>query len=279
MQYRIYLDVFFLVNFVMDYIVLHVTAHVMEFSVSIWKKIMASLTGSLWAVVEIILMKYQEQLKGFLGMITYVVIPVLMLLIIMGWSNRKKMIKGILVLYVVTFCLSGICYAGWNYLGFGYAFVSGIIQKEQIFLGIAVFYGIICLGRIMIKVRKNYGSNIYKVRLTIQNHRVQFNGLVDTGNVLTDPYTGKMVHIVRSAVLNRILSGEKDYAALHYRLIPYHSVGKESGLLPVIDVDSMEIYERNRMIFKDSAAIGIYDGALTETSSYDALINAAVLRN
>lgn len=275
---QIYLDVFFLVNFIMDLIVLKITSYLVEDTASIWRHLGASFVGSAWAVAEIILTNYQQDLKRFLGIITYAVVPFFMLMIIMGWSNRKKLLKSILVLYVVTFCLSGICYVGWNHLGFGYAFVSGIIRKEHIIGGIVVLLVIMSLGKILLKIRRKYGSDIYKVQLTIRGSRVQFNGLMDTGNVLTDPYTGRGVHIVRSAVMNRIITG-KDYASLHYRLIPYNSVGNESGLLPVIDVDSMEIFESGRRIFNDSAAIGIYDGALSGTSSYDGLLNAAVLRN
>lgn len=279
MQYRIYLDVFFLVNFIMDFFVLWVTSYLMEESAAIWRYLGAAFVGSAWAVTEIILTNLQTHLKIFLGIITYTIVPCLMLMIIMGWSNRKKLIKSVLVLYIVTFCLSGICYVGWNHLGFGYAYVSGIIKKEQVILGIVILVVIMSIGKILVKVRRKYGSNIYKVQLTIHGSRVQFNGLMDTGNVLTDPYTGKGVHIVKSAVMNRILTGNVDYASLHYRLIPYNSVGNENGLLPVIDVDCMEIFESGRRIFNESAAIGIYDGALSGTLSYDGLINAAVLRN
>ncbi|MDD6572062.1 MAG: sigma-E processing peptidase SpoIIGA [Thermoflexaceae bacterium] len=279
MQYKIYLDVFFVVNFIMDYIVLRITCFILDIYAGIWRRIGASFLGGMWAALEMILMTYHEHLKIFLTIITYTAVPFLMLLIIMGWSNRKIIKKSLLVLYVVTFCLSGICYAGWNYLEYGYAIVSGIIRKEQIISGTVILGIVMFLMKIMVKVRKKYGNDICKVIVTIHNHRIQFSGLMDTGNVLTDPYTGKSVHIVRAAVMNRVLLRVKDYATLHYRLIPYNSVGNESGLLPVIDVECMEIYECNRMIFKDSAAIGIYDGALCKTCSYDALINAAVFRN
>lgn len=279
MQYRIYLDVFFVVNFIMDYIVLRITCIVLDIYANLWRRLGASLTGGIWAVTEIILMTYHERLKVFLIIFTYTAVPLLMLLIIMGWSNRKRIIKSLPVLYVVTFCLSGICYAGWNYLEYGYAFVSGIIRTGQVVSGTVILGVIMFIMKIMVKVRRKYGNDICKVILTIHDNRIQFTGLMDTGNVLTDPYTGKNVHIVRAAVVNRVLSGIKDYASLHYRLIPYNSVGNESGLLPVIDVECMEIYERNRMIFKDSAAIGIYDGVLCRTYSYDALINAAIFRN
>lgn len=279
MQYKIYLDVFFVVNFIMDYVVLCVTGLLLDIHSAMWRRLFASAIGGIWAVIETIFMINHDNWKFFLGIITYTVIPVMMLFIVMGWSNRKKLIKSLVILYAVTFCLSGICYAGWNYMAYGYSFVSGIIRKEQVITGMAVLFLMMSMVKMFMRVRRKYGNDIYKVKLTIHENRIQFNGLMDTGNVLTDPYTGKNVHIVRSSVMNRILSGETDYAALHYRLIPYNSVGNESGLLPVIDADCMEIYECNRMIFKDSAAIGIYDGILSGTSSYDALINAAVFRN
>lgn len=279
MQYRIYLDVFFLINFIMDYIVLDVTAVILKLHCRVWRKLFAAMFGGIWAVISVYFIIKNESLKIYLGIITYAVVSVIMILILMGLENKKKVFVGTLVLYVVTFVLAGVCSVVWNYSYLGYGIVSGIIEKEEMALGIIIFFVVKCLVEQVIETRQKYKSNICRVQLTINNRQIEFSGLIDTGNVLKDPFTGRIVHIVRAAVLKSILNGTNDYAGLHYRLVPYNSVGNESGLMPVIDAECMKVSECNEIIFEGAAVIGIYNGILATNGMYDALINAGVLKN
>lgn len=278
MQNKIYLDVFFMINVIMDYLILHITLMLAGIQCSFVRKIMASFLGGTWAVIAIILMTKHENCKYLIGIVTYLVISALMLLVVFGWNGRNLLVKGFVFLYAAAFCLSGACYGIWYYMVPGYAITTGLIKKEAIILGIVFLFVIKVFMEALIRVRERYGNEICKVKLLMNHHWIQFQGLIDTGNVLTDPYTGKMVHIVRSSVMKKILEDNEDYAALHYRLVPFRSVGNEHGMIPVIDVECMEVYERNKMIYKDNAAIGIYDGSLSDAASYDAILNASVFR-
>ncbi len=278
MQNRIYLDVFFMINFIMDYVVLSVTFSVMEEPGKVWRRLSAAFFGGIWAVLVVVLMKNHGQWKILLNIATYTLITVLMLVIATDRPDGKKILKGYFIMFVTTFCLSGICYALWYHTLVGYLFTVGKFRTEHLILGSVCVWGIKSFVKMFLRVRRNFGSDLCKVELTIENNHIQLRGLIDTGNVLKDPYTGQNVHIVRSDVIKKVLRKNEDYTKLHYRLVPFHSVGRDEGLIPVIDVDCMKVFDCRRMIFKDSAAIGIYDGILSGTSSYDALINAAVFR-
>lgn len=279
MQGRIYLDVFFVINFIMDYIVLSVTFSILGEPGKIWRRLLAAFIGGVWAVLNVILVKYHGQWKILLNVATYTVTAVSMLLVAGGGRDAKKMLRAYFTMFVSAFCLAGICYAVWYHTAVGYMLVTGRISVIHIVIGCICFLVVKSAVKKFLRVRRSFGSDLCKVELTIENNRIQFLGLIDTGNVLKDPYTGKNVHIVRSDILSSVLEKKENYPKLHYRLVPFHSVGKEGGLIPVIDVDCMKVFDCRRMIFKDEAAIGIYDGMLSGTSSYDALINAAVFRN
>lgn len=276
---KVYLDAFFLVNFIMDFIVLKTTMTLLECYCK-WVRLgIASAFGAVWSVVALIfIMKFQKY-KVFVCLITYTVVAAIMLFIVLGQKALIKLPRAIVVLYVVTFALAGICFGIWNYTAFGYAWISGMIRKEQVVLGVTLFLLVKFILKRIIYVRKKYNSAIYKVCLQVMGKTVVFNGLLDTGNVLVDPFTGRIVHIVKSDVLSDLLAGENDLTRLHYRLVPYNSVGQAHGLLPVIDVDCMEVYECNKVIFKGDAAIGIYEGKLTGNGHYEGLLNAAVFKN
>lgn len=279
MQGRIYLDVFFVINFIMDYIVLSVTFSILGERSKIWRRLLAAFMGGLWAVFVVIVMKYHGQWKILLNAATYTVITVLMLMIAGERRDVKKLLRAYSTMFVCAVCLAGICYAVWYHTAVGYMLVTGQLSVVQIGAGCICFCLIKSAVKKFLRVRRSFGSDLCKVELTIEKSHIQFLGLIDTGNVLKDPYTGKNVHIVRSDILSGILRNKDDYAKRHYRLVPFHSVGKEAGLIPVIDVECMKVFDCRRMIFKDEAVIGIYDGMLSGTSSYDALINAAVFRN
>lgn len=256
-----------------------ITRHMMGLSGEGLRIVCAAVIGGLWSMAAVCLMIKFEGWKIWIDLVTYCVITLVMWAVASGWKQRRKWLKGALVMWIVTMVLSGVSHVLWYHKSYGYAWVSGMIRKEYL-LG-AILFGIVLQQVVlqMIRIRRKYGNEIYKVRLTVNRRQIEMNGLFDSGNVLTDPYTGRMVHIVRLELLQKVLEKQENPAQMHYRLIPFHSVGEQEGLLPVIDVECMEVFDCKQRIYKDAATIGLYDGILTGTDSYDVLLNGALLRN
>jgi stage II sporulation protein GA (sporulation sigma-E factor processing peptidase) len=260
----------------MDYLIIHITINFLDEVTKIWRKALAAFTGSIWAVVQVLISVRHPHSKAALLFAGYCIIAVLMAAIAVGTCRLRRVLRGTLVLYIVSFVTAGACYAIYNYSLTGYIIESNMLSKGQLIAGIFIIIAVKNLMKILIRVRRKYQNNIYHIRLKIKDQYVYLRGLCDTGNVLVDPYTGKNVHIVTATVLKNILNkGERD---IRCRLVPYNSVGQSRGLLPVIDAECMEIYEDDRVIFKDTAVIGIYKGELSGSDLYDALINAAVFK-
>ena len=260
----------------MDYLIIHITINFLDEVTKIWRKILAAFMGSVWAVFDVLISVKHPHSKGFLMLISYCIVAVIMVAIAVGTCKLRRVFRGTLVMYIVSFVTAGACYAIYNYSLTGYIFRSNMLSEGELIAGIAVTFAVKAAMKVFITVRKKYQNNIYHIKLKIKGKCVYLRGLCDTGNVLVDPYTGKNVHIVTTSALGDILKkGEKD---IRCRLVPYNSVGHSYGLLPVIDAECMEIYENDKMIFKDTAVIGIYKGELSGSDSYDALINAAVLK-
>ncbi len=94
------------------------------------------------------------------------------------------------------------------------------------------------------------GSDLMPVELNYQNERVCIWALRDTGNTLKDPISGNPVLVVGPKVAARLLGLTQkqldnpveavgDMPGL--RLIPYHTVGKENGLLLGIRLPNIKI--------------------------------------
>lgn len=259
MTLSIYLDIFFAVNLMMDYFIISITDRILDLNGKMTWKMLGAFLGSLWAVVAVIV---RINLKP----VTYIVLPVIMIMPVLGIKNRRKIAKSIFVMYMVTFVLSGVCSGLWNMV------CSRKINSLILILGLILSVILLHILGEYIKVRKKYGDGIYKVNIKINNEEIRCKGYLDTGNLLKDPYTGRIVHIISKSVL------PIEKINIGCRLVPFHSIGNENGLIPVIDVDSMVIYNEKNVIYKGTGTIGIYEGVISKYGMYDALLNGSVLK-
>ena len=137
MHYVVYIDVLFVVNFIMDYVVLSITTTILP-KVTTWtrlqgskaicvkylRRIAGSLIGAIWATVLLWFRKEQWQF----ALITYIIIGPMMLMTTTGKMHPKEMLKSIGVMYVVTFVLAGATYAIYYYTLVGY-FIHNAMAK------------------------------------------------------------------------------------------------------------------------------------------------------
>ena len=91
------------------------------------------------------------------------------------------------------------------------------------------------------------------VELCYQGRRMQVRGLRDTGNLLRDPLTGESVLVADAAVGRQLLGLSREQLqnpaqalqqGLPGRLIPYHSVGNQGGLLLALRLKEIRIGAR-----------------------------------
>ena len=101
--------------------------------------------------------------------------------------------------------------------------------------------------------------------LTLEGRRVALTALVDTGNTLTDPATGRPVLVAEADSLEELLppglrpgpAELRDPAGvlerledgpwrLRFRLLPYRAVGVERGLLLALRMDRVQVGEEDR---------------------------------
>lgn len=104
--------------------------------------------------------------------------------------------------------------------------------------------------------RRELGGKIIPVELTNRGKTVQIRALVDTGNMLKDPVTGEAVLVVCNK-LGIILAGLTesqiadpiqtlmDHPHIGLRLLPYHTVGKNNGMMLAMKIDRIKLMGKN----------------------------------
>ena len=92
-------------------------------------------------------------------------------------------------------------------------------------------FGIMGVGAVVFLLlfyrREEGGEDLCAATLVRGEKCVRVIALIDSGNSLTEPVSGKPVSVLDQEVFDS-LWGED---AMYYRAIPYHSIGKEKGLM------------------------------------------------
>lgn len=132
----------------------------------------------------------------------------------------------------------------------------------------------------MFKNRKN--KRYYIMNVTHNDKKVTVSALFDSGNLLREPITGKCVSILEWSEAKKLFEADFEYSELQNHaedmklwVIPFNSLGNQSGMIFAFLADSIDIPEEKKKI--DKSFIGIYEGRLSQNEEYRALLNAGLL--
>lgn len=123
---------------------------------------------------------------------------------------------------------------------------------------------------------QNVGQSICRATLICGNNRITVNALIDSGNCLIEPISGRPVSVVDEKVFAEVWHG----GSVGYRAIPYHSIGKKHGilqgyLLPELQLELDGITKCFRNIYIAVSKEQIADSA--EADSVKMIVNPGLL--
>ena len=99
-----------------------------------------------------------------------------------------------------------------------------------------------------------------------EGKRAEAAALIDSGNSLTEPVSGKPVCIVDRTLFDRLWDKSPDA----FRAIPYHSIGKRRGIMPGFLLPGLQLeIEGMTYVFND-VYVAVSEEAISETGSIGA---------
>lgn len=104
--------------------------------------------------------------------------------------------------------------------------------------------------------------------------QVTVQAIVDTGNCLKEPISGKPVSVVERAVFDRLW---KDEPPEGFRAIPYRSVGCERGIMKGYEVPEIMIEQDGMRKVCRNVYVGVSERAVSSTEKYRMLVNPELL--
>ena len=259
MQYEVYLDVLFLENMMMDFLILLAVKRVFPCSATYGSLLAGSFTGSL--LTCIILFFPCPVWSRYI--LLFFLVNSCMTAIGLKIRTFPVFLKAWLLLYLASFLLGGIM--SWLRLYFGKFFR---MTSFLFTLGICGFF-LLYHGLLFLKKLWKLQNHSYDVILTINGKDFHLKAFLDSGNHLSDPLTGKPVHIISKNACQKIFF---QISPESFRYIPYQTIQKTASVLPVLSIQKMRITGESECLIH-SPLIGISEQKNFENGRYEMLLH------
>lgn len=259
MQYEVYLDVLFLENMMMDFLILLAVKKVFPCSATYGSLLAGSFAGSLLTCI-ILLFPCPVWLRYIL---LFFLVNSCMTAIGLKLRTLPVFLKAWVLLYLVSFLLGGIM--SWLRLYFGNFFRMASLLFT---LGICGYF-LLYHGLLFLKKLWKLQNHSYDVILTVNGKDFHLRAFLDSGNHLSDPLTGKPVHIISRNACRKITS---QISPGRFRYIPYQTIQKSDSVLPVLSVQKMKITGESEILIQ-SPLIGISEQKNFGNGKYEMLLH------
>ncbi|MBQ2691643.1 MAG: sigma-E processing peptidase SpoIIGA [Clostridia bacterium] len=252
----IYIDALFCVNFIIDLFLINMTSVVRGNSSSLKRMALAAVVGGFAGCVLFFLP------EGGLLIAARPICCMAMSYIAYGYSGRRRFVGDCIMLFVMSFILSG-CVIAISQLA---PQTGGIVNNSSVYFDIsfrtlifgsaAVYFSLQCLWR---PGSMGTANEKKKIRVTIGENEIGFNAFVDTGNLMRDPVSRKKVIMVSPSIMRDLLGSEgkllDDLESANvssvferlaacggpaYGIAPYTAVGGR-GMMITIRPDTVEV--------------------------------------
>lgn len=207
---KIYIELVFIVNFLLDFIILYGTKKLLKLNKSNKRLLLASIIGSLSTIIIFL------KITNIILLILKILLSLILIIVSFGKSN---ILINTFYFYLISIIIGGTIYLFdlnknlyFNYL------ILIILSPIIIYL--------------LIKELNKHRLNIndkYLVEITISKKKYKLEGFIDTGNRLSSPIKKEPVILVNLKI---------NYNKVIY--IPYKALNTE-GIIPCIKPDKIMI--------------------------------------
>lgn len=295
----VYLDKLFIGNLLVNWLLLWLAGRLSQVKVKHYRVFIGSCVGSLYSLAYFTyggdyLFSFAAKIAVSLVMVAAAFLPL----------PPRKFVFCLSFFYLVSFAAGGTV-IGFSYLvnsAGGFEQISNftaIVDRylwPGLLLVLVVFWaGVAVLPRYF-RGRQRIESLKLPMTIYLDGHGVTVRGLVDTGNSLCDPVSGEPVVVVEHNAIREVLPGPmKETSACtqdaigviermidtpwsgRLRLIPFHSLGNDRGILLGIRPDRVEFVRDNRIQRVERVVVGIHGRRLDAGEEYNAIINPSML--
>lgn len=280
----IYIDTLFLINFIINYLILLCTARICGAAAHRLRIALGGIFGGLYAAASVF---------GALGFLAspFIKIGAGIAMVMIAFGGQKKLLKVILVFFAVAAAFGGAVLAV-SLLGGGGITDEGFfmpVTLKVLILSFGASYAVISI--VFTAAAKRQCREIDSVTVEREGRSAGFKALRDTGNSLADPITGRSVMVAEASAVAglfdddtariltliqsetpvqvmEMLGGMKTQT--RFLLVPYSAVGSKNGMLLAFFPDKVLVNGKARA----EIIVAVSPNSVSENGEYSALIGA-----
>ena len=277
MEVKIFVDVLFIINFIIDYILLSVTSFFAKKSPSLFKMCLSSVIGALFSSAMFFVPE-----SSFFSFFSSLTVAFLMVFFAFGTNKAFVLIKDTAILYLVSAVMSGICFSFVFSGKFSQSAINnGIfytdINAYTLLLVFVISVFLIHTSTGYIKKQKIKSSYIYNVTIERNGRTVCDSALFDTANFMRDPISQKSVIIAEwqsvsslfdeDAITEAIVNNPKDFL-----YIACNGIGGSTGMYAF----SPDKVTSSEICFFEPVLVAITEIPLDKDGSYRIILPNSV---
>lgn len=302
----LYLDLIWLLNFLIDYLLLWMTATFRKVEVKKWRLMLASAIGSSY-----VLFLFLPPLMPFYTFGIKLILSLIIVQVAFGFGNLQKYLMSFLMFYFVSFVTGGGMLAAHFYLQTNHELVQGVVSTQSTGYGDKITWLFVLIGFPLmywfsksrwnqIEATKVKTNVLSKVIVYLEGERIECSGLIDTGNQLYEPLSKTPVMMMETVcfqgkmptTLMEQIDQVKNLAQLDFdslglstnwlqriRLVPYRGVRQAMEIMFAIRPDQVEIIHDNQRYITEKVLIGFNTQPLSRDGVFQAIVHPALLQN
>jgi len=273
----IYIDILFVINCFINYLILLLSAKFSGVSVHRKRLILSSVFAGACSLVVLL-----PDMGIFISSVFKIAIALIMTLIAFGKNTFRLFLRCFLCVFAVSFLFAGLFFAFEMLINPDkMLFINGTVYFDINFKAFVIFT---CAGYVFIKSvlyflkRKSNEKEICTVFISFLFNSVKLNALIDTGNSLSDLFSGIPVTTVEKKCFEKGF-GKNTSEKYPERtgVIPVKTaIG--SALLQTFRADKMIIEKDKKRWTVDKPVIALSSDCLSD-GDYQALLNPLIFEN
>ncbi|MCL2037305.1 MAG: sigma-E processing peptidase SpoIIGA [Oscillospiraceae bacterium] len=252
----IYIDLLVIINLYITYFLLKGTAIFLHLKIRGRRLLLASLAGGISSLIILL-----PPLPFVVNIAVKATAGMLIVLLAFGYKSGYEYSKNSLIFITINVVFAGFTMMLWLFAApLGMEFNNGIPYFDISFMTLvittALAYGLIRILRYILDV-KHAADRKYTITVTIGGKSVTLDAIADSGNMLTDYFTGLPVIVCPGSGI--------DIPDLLPRFLPYNTIDS-TGLIPVFRAEEIVIITDNVPNKSVNALIGISDSPISKDS-------------
>ena len=305
MYLEVYPDIIFVLNFLLDFILLYLLKMINRRESSLVRRCIAAVLGGLIAAIVGVL-PWINILMRFLVM--NVAGSTLMLWVAFGKMKRMEFFKQFITFYLITYFVGGLVNSVYYHTDMRLKLLSiGKFVKFSnipIVFVLAVIFVIVPIALLLIWMLRWYQSDVretLEIELFYGDYSICTKGFMDTGNCLYDPIFRKPVIIIEKTLLQDLLPPElcnefdmtkillesnttgseqgleEQKGLLPIRIIPYQSIGKNKGMMLGFVLDKVLIHKGKEIQCNTKVTAAVCDNQLSPCKEYQVILHQKLI--